>query len=120
MEQLSQLLPGRLVVALLDAGLDRQDPLGDDPPALDEGLVVEVLAGVERVAEIHSQVHQLDEGDGPAEALGRLRNSAGCGHALGGQGLRLQWHTVTERRHGAEEQLLLGAGRCGTELSRVR
>lgn len=96
MEQLSQLLSGRLEVALLDTGLDHRDPLGDDPLALDEGLVVEVLAGVERVAEIHPQVHHLDEGDGAAEALGRLRDAAGGDHALGGEGLRLQWRTVTK------------------------
>lgn len=76
MEQPSKLLPGGLIVALPDARLDRQDPLADDSPALNERFVVKVLAGVERVAEIHSQVHQLDDGDGPAEALGRLRDPA--------------------------------------------
>lgn len=96
MEQPPKLLPGGLIVALLDARLDRQDPLGDDSPAPNERFVVKVLAGVERVAEIHSHVHQLDDGDGPAEALGRLRDPAGRGHAFGGEGLRLQWHTVTK------------------------
>lgn len=112
MEQPSKLLPGGLIVALPDARLDRQDPLGDDSPALNERFVVKVLAGVERVAEIHSHVHQLDDGDGPAEALGRLRDPAGRGHALGGEGLRLQRHTVTKMQHGPEEHLLISPARC--------
>lgn len=107
MEQLSQLLSGGLVVALRDAGLDCRDPLGDDSPALDEGLVIKVLAGVERVAKIHSHVHQLDEGDGPDEALGGLRDPAGRGHALGGEGLGLEGHTVTKSQQGPEEPLLV-------------
>lgn len=104
MEQLPQLLPGGLVVALLDARLDRQDPLGDDSPALDERFIVKVLAGVERVAEIHSHVHQLDEGDGPAEALGGPRDPTGRSHPLSGEGPRLQSHTVAKWQHEPEQR----------------
>lgn len=119
MEQPSELLPGGLIVSLPDARLDRRDPLGDDSPALNEGFVVKVLAGVERVAEIHSHVHQLDEGDGPGEALGRLRDPAGRGHAFGGEGLRLQWHTVTKRQHGPEEHRLISPPRCRNKRNKL-
>lgn len=112
MEQLSQRLSGGLIVALLDGVLDCGDTLGDDSPALDEGFVVKVLAGIERVTEIHTHVHQLDEGDGPAEALGRLRDPAGSGHALGSEGLGLQSSTVTKSQHGPEEPLLSSTDLC--------
>lgn len=120
MEQLSQLLSGGLVVALLDAGFDCRDPLSDDSSALDEGFIVKVLAGVKRVPKIHSHVHQLDEDDGPSKALGRLRDPAGRGHALGGEGLSLQSQTVTKSQRGSEEPLLISPVRCRNKLSQVK
>lgn len=90
MEDLSQFLPRSRVVSLLAARFHSHQSLCDDVPSCEEHFLIEVVAGVERVADIHSHIHQLDECDGLAEALGRLGSAAGCCYALGGKRLRLR------------------------------
>lgn len=95
MEDLSQFLPRRHIAFLLVARFDGHQPLGDDFPSCEEHFFIEVVAGVKRVADIHSHIHQLDECDGLAETLGRLGSTAGCRYALGSERLRLRMGVET-------------------------
>lgn len=105
----AQFLPGRLVVSLLVAGFDGHDPLGDDPPPLDEPFFVEVVAPVEDVAEVNLDVVERDQGDGLEEAPGGLGHPAGHGHGPDGVGLLL--HTGTDGREGSGPNHGSGMGR---------
>lgn len=95
MEDLSQFLPRSRIVSLLVARFHGHQSLCDDVPSCEEHFFIEVVAGVKRVADIHSHIHQLDECDGLAETLGRLGSTAGCCYALGSEWLCLQMHVET-------------------------
>lgn len=92
MHNLSQFLLCGLIIPHPVVGFDSNHSLCDDPPSLNKLFLVKVEARFEGVADVHSDIPQLDGCDGLTESLRRLRGAAGSSDAFCSERLSLKTH----------------------------